>query len=424
MVDEIRNGDSKVRVVRLLGHRDDAGAWEIRDFLKRSVVEFQWIELSTEEDYRRELGLSDLKNVKLPVVELPDGTRLFGPTLRDVADRLGVCGKPQRRQYDVSIYGAGPAGLSAAVYAASEGLSTVLIERSAVGGQAGTTSMIENYMGFPQGINGADLAERARQQAVKFGVEILMMREGVKSKFHDQRIWTDHADGGTMVARANVCATGVEWRHLNLPNENELLGRGLYYGAGASEAPLCGGEDVYVVGGGNSAGQAVMHLARHARSVTMLVRDKALAASMSQYLSERILGTANVEVRYDVEITGLDGDKALIRIRIGSRTTKEADWATTPRLFVAIGGVPNTDWAADTAIIRDQGGYLVTGPDINGKAPASWPLERAPYYLETAVPGSFAAGDVRHRSIKRVATAAGEGAMAIAFVHRYLAETA
>jgi len=213
---------------------------------------------------------------------------------------------------------------------------------------------------------------------------------------------------------------------LNLPNEDRLLGRGLYYGAGVSEAPLCGGEDVYVVGGGNSAGQAVMHLARHAKSVTMLVRDKALAASMSQYLSDRILGAANVQVQYDVEITDLDGGQALERIRIGSRTTTEANWAVTPRLFVAIGGVPNTDWAADTAIVRDQGGYLVTGPDllINGKAPASWPLERAPYYLETAVPGSFAAGDVRHRSIKRVATAAGEGAMAIAFVHRYLEETA
>jgi thioredoxin reductase (NADPH) len=253
-----------------------------------------------------------------------------------------------------------------------------------------------------------------------------MMQEGVKSTFHDDRIWTDLADGGTMVARTNICATGVEWRRLNLPNEDKLLGRGLYYGAGASEAPLCGGEDVYVVGGGNSAGQAVMHLARHARSVTMLVRDKALAASMSQYLSERILDAANVQVRYDAEITGLDGDKALERIRIGSRTTKEADWATTPRLFVAIGGVPNTDWAADTAIIRDEAGYLVTGPDLltDGKPPPSWPLERAPYYLETAVPGSFAAGDVRHRSVKRVATAAGEGAMAIAFVHRYLEETA
>src|SRR5712671_2414720 len=187
MADEIRKGDSKVRVGRLLGHRDDAGAWHIRDFLRRSVVEFQWIGLSTEEDCRRELGLSDLKNVRLPVVELPDGTHLFGPTLRDVAERLGFVTKPKLRQYDVSIYGAGPAGLSAAVYAASEGLSTVLIERSAVGGHAGTTSMIENYMGFPQGINGADLAERARQQAVKFGVELLMMQGRSFSSFGGNR---------------------------------------------------------------------------------------------------------------------------------------------------------------------------------------------------------------------------------------------
>lgn len=411
--------------VRLFGHRDSAEAWEIRDFLKRSVVEFDWVEL-VGDGGARELGLSDLGNMRLPVVELPGGERLYGPSLRDVAGRLGFVTRPKLQQYDVSIYGAGPAGLSAAVYAASEGLSTVLIERSAVGGQAGTTSMIENYLGFPAGINGADLAERARQQAVKFGVELIMMQEGVKSEFHDHRIWTDLADGGTMVARANICATGVEWRRLNLENEERLLGRGLYYGAGASEAPLCGGEDVVVVGGGNSAGQAVMHLAAHALSVTMLVRDKALAASMSQYLAERITAEPNVTVRYDAEITALEGERALERIEVTTRGTKQAEWIRTPRLFVAIGGVPNTEWAADTAIVRDPGGYLVTGPDlmVDGKPPAVWPLERAPYYLETAVPGSFAAGDVRHRSIKRVATAAGEGAMAVAFVHRYLEETA
>lgn len=412
--------------VRLFGHRDSAEAWQIRDFLKRSVVEFDWVDLVGDDEGARALGLDDLGDVRLPVIELPGGERLYGPSLRDVAGRLGFVTRPRLQQYDVSIYGAGPAGLSAAVYAASEGLSTVLIERSAVGGQAGTTSMIENYLGFPNGINGADLAERARQQAVKFGVELIMMQEGVKSEFHDDRIWTALADGGTMVARANICATGVEWRRLNLENEGRLLGSGLYYGAGASEAPLCGGEDVVVVGGGNSAGQAVMHLAAHARSVTMLVRDKALAASMSQYLVERITSEPNVTVRYDVEITGIEGERALKRIEVTTRTTKKREWIETPRLFVAIGGVPNTDWAADTAIVRDPGGYLVTGPDllIGGKPPAVWPLERAPYYLETAVPGSFAAGDVRHRSIKRVATAAGEGAMAVAFVHRYLEEMA
>lgn len=421
-----RAGEWTPRVVRLFGNRDSSEAWEIRDFLKRSVVEFEWIELAGDDDCRRELSLPRLDNVRLPIVELPDGERLYSPSLRDVAARLGFISKPKLREYDVSIYGAGPAGLSAAVYAASEGLSTVLIERSAVGGQAGTTSMIENYMGFPDGINGADLAERARQQAVKFGVELLMMQEGMKSEFHDKRIWTDLADGGKMVARANICATGVEWRRLNLANEDRLLGRGLYYGAGASEAPLCGGENVVVIGGGNSAGQAVMHLAAHANCVTMLVRDRALAATMSSYLSDRILSAPNVQVRYDAEITGLDGDDALDRIQVRARSTGESEWVATPRLFVAIGGVPNTEWAIDTPIIRDPGGYLVTGPDLlsNGRSPDCWPLERAPYFVETSVPGSFAAGDVRARSIKRVATAAGEGAMAIAFVHRYLEETA
>jgi thioredoxin reductase (NADPH) len=425
MASENTNAESHPRVVRLFGNRDSAEAWAIRDFLKRSVVEFEWTELTGDEECRNALGLPSLKNVRLPVVEFPGGERLFGPSLKEVASRLGFVNRAKLRQYDVSIYGAGPAGLSAAVYAASEGLSTVLIERSAVGGQAGTTSLIENYMGFPQGINGADLAERARQQAVKFGVEILMMEEGVKSEFHHDRIWTDLAEGGKMVARANICATGVEWRRLSLTNEGRLLGRGLYYGAGASEAPLCSGEDVFVIGGGNAAGQAVMHLAAHARSVTMLVRDTALAASMSQYLSQRILAEPNVTVRYDAEITALEGDPSLERIQIASRSTKISDWATTTRLFVAIGGVPNTEWACDTAIVRDPGGYLVTGPDllVEGQLPTTWKLKRAPYYLEPAVPGSLAAGDVRHRSIKRVATAAGEGAMAVAFVHRYLEET-
>lgn len=413
------------RMVRLYGQRDSAQAWEIRDFLKRSMVEFEWTELSDDADCERVLGMTGLTNIRLPVVELPNGERLFGPSLREVAAGLGFVSNPRLREYDLSIYGAGPAGLSAAVYAASEGLRTVLIERSAVGGQAGTTSLIENYLGFPEGINGADLAERARQQAVKFGVEILMMREGVRSEFRDDRIWTDLTDGGQMVARANICATGVEWRRLGLADEDRLLGRGLYYGAGASEAPLCRGEDVFVVGGGNSAGQAVMHLASHARSVTMLVRDTALAASMSAYLSERIVSEPNVSVIYESEITGLEGDSALERVEITTRSTGGVEWRDTSRLFVAIGGVPNTDWAADTAIVRDLGGYLVTGPDLlqSGRPPSGWPLDRLPYYLETAVPGSFAAGDVRARSIKRVATAAGEGAMAVAFVHRYLEET-
>lgn len=412
------------RRVRLFGQRNDNTAYEIRDFLERSVIAFDWVELSSDEDCRKALDISSLSKTPLPVVELNDGKRLWAPSLREVAAELGFVAQPSRDEYDVSIYGAGPAGLSAAVYAASEGLRVVLVERGAVGGQAGTTSMIENYLGFPRGIAGADLAERARQQALKFGVEILMMREGVKARFERGRIIADLANGGQMVARSNVCATGVDWRRLGLEREDEFLGRGVYYGAGVSEAPLCVKEDVCIVGGGNSAGQAVLHLADHAKSVTMLVRSDSLSSSMSDYLIERIEEAPNVTVLYNSEITELEGDDSLARVKIEEHG-KDAAWQDSNRLFVAIGGVPHTEWAKDTPIIRDEKDYIVTGPDLltDGKWPEVWPLDRAPHFLETSVPGSFAAGDVRHRSIKRVATAAGEGAMSIAFVHRYLEES-
>lgn len=412
--------------VKLFGSPESSDAYQIRDLLTRSVVGFDWIELKSNEDCRRELGLPEIADTRLPVVELPDGRRLFAPTLQQLGESLGWVSQPRLREYDLSIYGAGPAGLSAAVYAASEGLRAVVIEKHAVGGQAGSSSMIENYLGFPKGIAGAELAERARQQAVRFGVELLMMREGVKAEFYDNRIHVDLADGSKMVARANICATGVEWRRLGLGAEDRLLGAGLFYGAGMSEAPLCRGEHVFVIGGGNSAGQAVMHLAAHARKVTMLVRGANLAATLSQYLSDRILGQENVEVVYNCEVTGLGGERSLDRIAITDRSTGAVTHADTRRVFVCIGGVPNTDWAEKTDIVRDSSGYLVTGPDLlqDGKLPTVWTLERAPFYLETSVPGSFAAGDVRRNSIKRVASAVGEGAMAVAFVHRYLEETA
>ena len=414
-------GKTKVRV---LGQLNSPEAYAIRDFLNRSVVEFDWIELTCDEDCHLELGLSSLENVRLPVVELPDGNRLFAPSVRELADKLGWVAQPKFKEYDVSIYGAGAAGLSAAVYAASEGLRTVLIERQAIGGQAGTSSLIENYMGFPKGISGAELAERARQQAVGFGVEILLMREGVKSEFRDNHIYTDMADGSRMTARANICATGVEYRRLALANENRFLNVGLYYGAGAGEAPMCVNENVYVIGGGNSAGQAAMHFSRYARKVIMVVRGENLAASLSHYLINRITEAGNIEVLFNSEVTALDGDKALQEIEITDTLSQTTQRAETSRLFVCIGGAPNTEWAKDTDIIRDNAGYLVTGTDLlkNGQMPKCWTLDRQPYFLETSVPGSFAAGDVRHDSVKRVASAVGEGAMAVTFVHKYLSE--
>jgi thioredoxin reductase (NADPH) len=424
---------SNPRRVKLYGQPNSAAAYEIRDFLNRSVVEFDWIELTSDQDCNLELSLSTLSDIRLPVVEFPDGSQLFAPSIREIAQRLGWVTQPKFKEYDLSIYGAGPAGLSAAVYAASEGLRTVLIERHAVGGQAGTSSLIENYMGFPEGISGADLAERARQQAVKFGIELLLLREGIKSEFRDNRIYTDMADGSKMIARANICATGIEYRRLNLPNEDQFLKVGLFYGAGASEAPLCGGEHVFIVGGGNSAGQAAMYLSRYAEKVTMLIRGDTLAATLSQYLVERITQKSNIEVLFQAQVTRLAGDASLQQIeithgrdsrseRLSQRSIQTID---TQRLFVCIGGAPNTEWAKDTAIIRDQAGYLITGSDLlkAGRPPECWTLDRDPFFLETSVPGSFAAGDVRHGSVKRVASAVGEGAMAVTFVHKYLEET-
>jgi thioredoxin reductase (NADPH) len=419
------NSRSQPRTVRLYGQPNSAEAYKIRDFLNRSVVEFDWVELTCDEDCHQQLGLATLADIRLPVVEFPDGTQLFAPTIQEIAQRLGWVAQPKFKEYDLSIYGAGPAGLSAAVYAASEGLRTVLIERHAVGGQAGTSSLIENYMGFPNGISGANLAERARQQAVKFGVELLLLREGTKAEFKNNRIYVDMADGNKMIAHANICATGVEYRRLNLPNEDRFINRGLFYGAGASEAPMCKGEHIFVVGGGNSAGQAVIYFASHAEKVTMLVRGSNLAATLSQYLIDRITTTSNIEVLFNAQVTGLEGDAVLQQIEINNSRDGLIQQVSCQRLFVCIGGAPNTEWAKDTSIIRDRSGYLITGSNLLKEAcsPECWTLDREPFFLETSVPGSFAAGDVRHGSVKRVASAVGEGAMAVTFVHKYLEET-
>jgi thioredoxin reductase (NADPH) len=321
----------------------------------------------------------------------------------------------------LAIYGAGPAGLSAAVYAASEGLATVLIERSVVGGQASSSSKIENYLGFPQGIAGAQLAERAREQACRFGAEILIGREGVRGEFVPGKGTGYLADGTKIIARSTICATGVEYRRLTLPSADRFLGAGVYYGAGASEASLCHESDhVFIVGGGNSAGQAAMHFSRVAGAITMVVRDASLKETISRYLEDRLASTPNVHVLANSEVTALDGDDVLRKITVTNRLTGSQREFATRWLFVCLGGMPNTVWAEEVGIARDDAGYLKTGPDLD-RPLKKWPLDRGPYYLETSIPGVFAAGDVRHGSVKRCASAVGEGAMAVTFVHRYLA---
>jgi thioredoxin reductase (NADPH) len=298
-----------------------------------------------------------------------------------------------------------------------------VVERFAVGGQASTSPKIENYLGFPGGISGADLALRAREQACHFGAEILLLREGVRGEFKPGRGIGYLADGTKIIARASICATGVEYRKLNLPNEDRFRGAGVYYGAGASEASLCLATDhVFIVGGGNSAAQAAMHFSRYAGKATMVVRDSSLKKSVSQYLIDRIQSSPKVEVLLLTEVVALHGDTSLQSITLHNKETGSEWEAETSWLFLCLGGLPHTQWAQEVGIVRDDGGYLVTGPDLlkNGRRPDNWTLDRDPYYLETNIPGVFAAGDVRHGSVKRCASAVGEGAMAVTFVHRYV----
>jgi len=415
--------NSQTPSVRIIGKPGSSVAYTIRDFLHRSDVPFEWIEVHDDQQAREHAGVEGIKDSRLPVCIFPDGTRLECPTIRQITEKLGWFRDPSRSEYDLAIYGAGPAGLSAAVYGASEGLKTVVIEKFTVGGQAGSSSKIENYLGFPKGISGNELAERAREQAAKFGAEILLARAGVRAEFQVGKGVGYLADGTKIIARAAICATGVAYRRLDLPNEDALAGAGVYYGAGASEASLCWNDDVYVIGGGNSAGQAAMYFSRFARNVTVIIRGGSLKATLSNYLVDRITSSPNITVLAFTQVTALLGDPILESITLTNVKTGEERTVSTRWLFVCIGGDPRTQWAQDIGIMRDEAGYLMTGPDLmdHSKPPANWPLDRMPYYLETNVPGMFAAGDVRHGSVKRCASAVGEGAMAVTFIHRYLA---
>lgn len=414
---------SELPRLKIIGKPRSAIAYMIRDFLHRSAIPFEWVEVKDDASARTIAGIGHMDDSRLPVCIFPDGSRLECPTIRQILEKLGWYHDPSRSEYDVAIYGAGPAGLSAAVYAASEGLKTVVIEKYTVGGQAGSTTKVENYLGFPEGIGGNDLAERAREQACRFGAEILLGREGVRGQFQPGKGVGYLADGTHIVARASICATGVVYRRLGLPNEERLFGGGVYYGAGASEAQLCANDDVYIVGGGNSAAQAAMHFSRYARRVVMVVRDNSLKMTVSKYLVDRIHSRNNITVLTRTEVTALDGDQSLDAITLTNRDTGERTTVVARWLFVCIGGNPNTAWAQEAGVVRDKGGYLVTGPDLGviNHSSSNWPLDRSPFYLETSVPGLFAAGDVRHDSVKRCASAVGEGAMAVTFIHRYLA---
>jgi thioredoxin reductase (NADPH) len=413
----------KVAPLRLYGKRGCPSAYAIRDFLQRSDIPFEWIELRDNEHARNDLGVENVDDARLPICIFDDGTRMERPTVRQITEKLGWFRDPSRAEYDLAIYGAGPAGLSASVYGASEGLKTVLVERFAVGGQAGTSPKIENYLGFPEGISGADLAERAREQAHRFGTEILIHRAGVRGEFRTCKGVVDLDDGTKIISRVSVCATGVEYRRLGLPNEEKLFGAGVYYGAGASEAQLCGNEHVVIVGAGNSSAQASLYLAHYARKVSIVMRGERLNDNVSEYLVDRVTHTPNIEIVPKSMVVALHGDDMLQAVTLRNCETGEERMIETSFLFLCLGGVPNTQWAKEVGIVRDEEGYLVTGPDLRkfGTPGETWKLNREPYYLETSMPGVFAAGDVRHGSIKRVASAVGEGAMAIAFVHRYLA---
>jgi thioredoxin reductase (NADPH) len=354
---------------------------------------------------------------RLPVALLEDGTVLERPTVLELAERLGVAGQPASDHYDLVIVGGGPAGLAAAVYGASEGLRTVMVEREAPGGQAGQSSRIENYLGFPSGLSGSDLARRATDQARRLGAELLTVQDAVGLRAEGAGRFVDLSGGGSLSANCVLIASGVSYRQLDTPGFPEFTGAGVYYGAALTEARSCADQHVVIIGGANSAGQAAVYFGGYAHQVTMLVRGTSLERSMSQYLIEQIAGLPNVEVRTETVALGAEGDGHLSRLRVrgpdGAESTLDAD-----ACFVFIGALPLTDWL-DGVVARDERGFILAGPDARD---AGWPLAREPYLLETTVPGVFVAGDVRARSIKRVASAVGEGSMAVSLIHQYLVD--
>jgi thioredoxin reductase (NADPH) len=405
---------------KVVGHRWSARCSEVREFLARNQVPYRWYN-NDEPEGERLLEAAQADGLSLPVVITPDGEPLIEPSDAELASRVGLATTPSKDFYDLIVIGGGPAGLGAAVYGASEGLRTVLVERTATGGQAGQSSRIENYLGFPDGVSGAQLTDRARRQAAKFGAEVLTTREvtGLDACGSARRV--TFADGTFIDAHTVILATGVTYRQLAAPGLADLTGRGVYYGSALTESSACLGQDIYIVGGANSAGQAAVYLSRHAKSVTLLVRGPSLELSMSYYLIKQIEDVPNISVRTCTVVIEAHGDDHLESLTLRNTASGDTETVDAQLLFLFIGAAPLTDWL-DGVVVRDSAGFVVSGPDlaVGGERPRGWELDRMPYHLETSVPGVFVAGDARSESAKRVASAVGEGALAVMLVHRYL----
>jgi thioredoxin reductase (NADPH) len=412
--------------IRVLGTRWSPRSYELRDFLARNHVPYQWIDVelsANDPETKRLLEALGPEGDDLPVVLFQDGTKLLESVPAEVAKKIGLRTRAQTDFYDLAIVGGGPAGLAAAVYGASEGLHTVMVEREAPGGQAGMSSRIENYLGFPAGLSGNDLARRAVVQAQRFGVEILSPVEAVGVRTEGSYRIIKLADGNEISCHALMVATGVQWRRLEAPGIDQLQGAGVYYGGGATEALSCQGEIVYVVGGANSAGQAAMNFAKYAERVVILVRGASLASTMSQYLIDQIKETPNIQIWAHASVAEAHGVTHLEEISVLCSDTSKIERVPASAMFIFIGALPRTDWLADI-VERDERGFILTGPDLirDGQHPKGWTLDRDPFLLETNIPGLFAVGDVRHGSVKRVASGVGEGSVAVQFIHQYLSK--
>lgn len=408
--------------IRVAGTLWSASSHTVKDFLGRNRIPFQWLDIEKDSEALRMVdSVQQSGERQLPIIFFPDGLTLIAPNTVTLAEKVGLQIHATQPLYDLIIIGAGPAGLGAAVYGASEGLRTLVIEKEATGGQAGTSSRIENYLGFPNGVAGAELAQRATIQAKRLGAEILTAQEAVRISMADPNRVVHLSNGIELITRSVLIATGVSLRRLDLPNASELTGAGIYYGAALTEAAHYQGEHIFVVGGANSAGQGALFFSRYARQVTMLVRGNSLKAGMSQYLVDQIAATPNIDVRLEVCISAVHGTDRLTAITVEHMPTGTSEVIPTPALFLFIGAVAHTDLVANL-VERNEAGFIITGSDLlrAGRRPANWTPQRDPYLLETSVPGIFAAGDVRHDVVRRVASAVGQGAIAVSLVHQYL----